>query len=250
MNKLFKTLCLILSIVLVFSVSISCLRSLDNDNSNNSSNENFNQQQEQQVDFSNLTYVAFGDSITAQRNGVTYTEFVSQELSLKDYLVCGYSGYTLCYHYLCPSPLCTKIEEFNYTYDIISLMGGVNDWAASSPLGTINDLSNETVYGALNIIATTLKTKYPNSFVFFMTPYKHIGWDNLNSAGYNLYAIANAVKEVANKYNIPVLDMFNLGQFELEMYNEDSDGCHPSKDFIQNYTAPQIAQFIKDNYKK
>ena len=85
--------------------------------------------------------------------------------------------------------------------------------------------------------------------MFFMTPYKLVGWSNNNSSGYNLNNVAQAVKEVANKYNIPVLDMFNLGQFELEMYNEDSDGVHPSQEFFKNYTAPQIAQFIKDNYK-
>lgn len=87
-----------------------------------------------------------------------------------------------------------------------------------------------------------------------MTPYREY-WRGVhclsqNSQGYNLEDVANAVKQVANKYSIPVLDLFNEGQFESEMNANGSDGLHPSREFITNYTAPQIARFIKDNYKK
>lgn len=252
MRKFFKSFCGVLIFLSIVAVSISCFKGLDNSTSTSIENvvNKDSNSAPHVIDFSEKTYVAFGDSITAERNGVTYAQFVREELNLKEYLVCGYSGYTLGYHPLCPAPLSDKIVEFDNSYDIISLMGGVNDWAASTPLGVIDDTTNATVYGALNIIASSLKTRYPNSFIFFMTPYKHIGWDGLNGCGYNLSAVATAVKDVATKYDIPVLDMFNLGQFEIEMNTPESDGCHPSKDFIQNYTAPQIAQFIKDNYNK
>ena len=49
---------------------------------------------------------------------------------------------------------------------------------------------------------------------------------------------------------ISVLDMYNYGNFELEMFKDYSDGTHPSEDFYENYSAPQIVQFIKDNYDK
>ena len=44
--------------------------------------------------------------------------------------------------------------------------------------------------------------------------------------------------------------MYNYGNFELEMFKDYSDGTHPSEDFYENYSAPQIVQFIKDNYDK
>jgi hypothetical protein len=53
-------------------------------------------------------------------------------------------------------------------YSIISVMGGTNDYGLNTPLGTITDTTNDTVYGALNVIAKTLKRKYPNAFIFFM----------------------------------------------------------------------------------
>jgi hypothetical protein len=70
MKKVLKFFSLILSIVLVVSASISCVHNIDNvnDADNNSSTSNSTQQQEQQVDFSSLTYVAFGDSITYGAN--------------------------------------------------------------------------------------------------------------------------------------------------------------------------------------
>ena len=56
-------------------------------------------------------------------------------------------------------------------------------------------------------------------------------------------------KEWSETYNIPVLDMYNNGKYELEMYYPSSDGIHPSQEFIKNYTAPQIAEFIRQNYR-
>jgi lysophospholipase L1-like esterase len=147
-----------------------------------------------------------------------------------------------------------RILAYTEHADIISVLMGVNDFNRDLPLGTIDDFSNTTVYGALNMIASHFKTYYKDSFVFFMTPYKQAWGDKGsytdNAQGYKLLDVANAVKEVVGNYGYPVLDLFNVGKYELEMYNAGSDGLHPSQEFFENYTAPQIAQFIKDNYKK
>jgi hypothetical protein len=131
-------------------------------------------------------------------------------------------------------------------------MGGVNDYLQNLPLGNLDDNTNDTIYGSLNIIAENLSSR-KDTFVFFMTPYKYrIGdhtYEDGNAAGYFISNVADAVKTVASKYNIPVLDMYTYGQFELEMFNEDSDGLHPSQEFFREYTAPQIAEFIRQNYR-
>ena len=255
MNKFFKRLVLFLSIVLVVSVSISCIRNIDN---SNKSGGNSNQQQEQQVDFSNLTYIAFGDSITYGANPFKnysqianpYPKLVSETLGFKSYYNPAVSGATLCSNSKNLYCMTDVVLSTTQHYDIVSVLLGFNDYNNSLPLGTINDSERTTIYGALKQIAEYLLQSQPNAFIFFMTPYKSSNWYNYNKSGYNLYDVAQAVKEVANKYNIPVLDMFNLGQFEVEMYNANSDGVHPSQEFFRTYTTPQIAQFIKDNYKK
>ena len=42
--------------------------------------------------------------------------------------------------------------------------------------------------------------------------------------------------------------MFELGNYEVEMSLSNSDGLHPSQEFFEEYTAPQIVDFIKNNY--
>ena len=211
--------------------------------------------------FEGLTYLAYGDSITfglTPISGATmldpYPQLVSGMLGFNSVYNEGYCGGTLAGNnigYVCVSD---RIISDSKDADIISVMLGVNDYANSLPLGSIDDKTNDTVYGGLNLIADFLTSSYENAFIFFMTPYKFKPSTGLcthkNMAGYTLEDVANAVKQVAADYNIPVLDMYNKGHFEIEMYNSNSDGVHPSQEFIREYTAPQIAEFIRQNYKR
>lgn len=214
------------------------------------------------IDFSEKTYIAFGDSITygadytrgyAQMDN-PYPTLVAQELKLKSFKNAGSSGATLIENNVGVGCIANIISSTTTNYDIISVLGGVNDYNRSLPLGSFGDTDKTTIYGSLDSIATYLTDTFENSFIFFMTPYR-ANFHNShcltnNSQGYNLQSVANAVKQVANKYNLPVLDLFKDGQYELEMYNSGSDGLHPSQEFVTNYTAPQIAQFINTNYKQ
>ena len=220
-----------------------------------------------EVDFSKLTYVAFGDSITYGsdcRNGLAqmehpYPTLVAGTLSLKSYTNYGIVASTIATgvvnssNYALPS-IYDYVINANPGANIISVMGGVNDYNTNVELGTIDDTSTTTFYGGLKAICETLLDKYPDAFIFLMTPYKEdcyheFPYTQLNYAGYNLEDYANAVKAVADLYDLPVLDMFVEGQFELEMYNDNSDGIHPSQEFVKEYTAPQIVEFIKENYE-
>lgn len=214
------------------------------------------------VVFPKSTYITFGDSITYgadftrqySQMDYPYPTLVSNTLSLKSFNNYAISG----------STIATDVDDLPSIYhqclnasadaDIVSVLGGVNDYNRSVELGTISDNSKTTFYGSLNSIVSLLLEKYPDAFIFLMTPYKEDCYHQFsctesNSAGYNLEDYANAVKDVAELYNIPVLDMYNEGQYELEMYNPNSDGIHPSQEFIREYTAPQIAEFIRQNYR-
>ena len=208
--------------------------------------------------FNELYYVAFGDSITygwvnSLQMESPYPETVADILGIGSVYNGGLPAGTLGSNNVGFPCATDGILASTGNIDIISMMLGVNDYASSVPLGNINDKTKDTVYGSLNLIAEHLTTNFPDAFVFFMTPYKckltNGTYKDKNSAGYTLENVANAIKHVAARYNIPVLDMFNEGQFELEMYNFGSDGVHPSQEFIKEYTAPQIAEFIKQNYK-
>ena len=87
---------------------------------------------------------------------------------------------------------------------------------------------------------------------FYTTSYKcyfnGILWSDKNSLGYTLEDVANAIKEVAEIYDILVLDLFTYGCFENVMYDNDCDGVHPNQKFVLDVMSPQIANFIKENY--
>ena len=250
----------IIGIVLIV-VLCSSLLLIPKEDDMSISNNQPNSSNETTIDFSDKTYLAFGDSITwgadysksYARMDNPYPELVASELGLKSHVNLAVSGATLCSNSLNLVCMTDRIISYTQYADIVSVLMGVNDFNRSLPLGTIGDNNNTTVYGSLNLIAKHFQTYYSKSFVFFMTPYKVAfgGKDSFtdNTQGYNLLDVANAVKEVAENYGYPVLDLFNLGKYELEMYNTDNDGIHPSQEFIREYTAPQIAQFIKDNYK-
>ncbi len=195
------------------------------------------------VDFSKLTYCAYGDSITQ----MGYPKIIGTNLNLFHVDNKGIGGTKLCKS---ANNITDRVLSNFHNYDIISLMGGTNDYGSNFPLGTIDDKTSETIYGSLNIIAEHLTTNYPDSFIFFMTPLKRVDWEKENTSGYNLEAIANAVKDVCNKYDIACLDTFLLSDFNYESEEHTSDGLHPNTYFRDNHLAPQISNFIKNNYKK
>lgn len=254
--KRFFTIFIVVMLLINVSSLIVLFGRKDTNNNHNSTTEIV-----QSVDFSKLRYVAFGDSITAgsglESKSMSYPYVVADILGTKTTnrgvggSTLGYDNENLERH--CIADDVVKTTQNGYTYDIISVTGGSNDKSLTIPLGNLDDYKKSSVYGALNIIADTLTKTYSNAFIFFMTPIKNPSCLGVNSAGYNLEDVSNAIKQVAEKYGIPVLDLFNTSQFEnvdCGMNNPDCDGWHPLKEFVSDYLAPQITQFIKDNYKK
>lgn len=203
------------------------------------------------IDFSELSMAVIGDSITVGTQAdmsvceKPYPTLVKELLGLKRIYNYGSNGSTLSNH-------SHNSIYYRYTYmarkigyvDIIGVLGGVNDYAMNHPLGTIKDIDDKTIYGALKGIARGLQKKYDDSFIFFMTPYKC----DREPKGYELEDVANAIKEVCYMYKIPVLDLYSLNDFDPK--TNSGDGLHPNQEFFINNTAPTIVEFIKNNYKQ
>ena len=130
---------------------------------------------------------------------------------------------------------------------IVSFMGGVNDCNNNVPLGRISDKTTATFYGRLNLLTEAILARFPDAFIFYMTPFPsgRTNHNTPNSEGCTLEDYAAAVRAVAARYGIPVLDIYFESGFEEELKSPSSDGIHPSAEFFELYTAPQIAEFIR-----
>lgn len=199
-------------------------------------------------------FVALGDSITygylPQSDGDQminpWPSLVAEDLGFAYYDNLGISGSTLAHGYRSMSE---RLDSIPRDCTVLSVWGGTNDYTHDVPLGTIDDADNTSVYGALNVICSYVQENLPSCFVFLITPYQRRNDSHINTEGYSLIAIRDAVLEIGEKYSIPVLDMYTLGRFDKEFSKPYSDGLHPSQSFVKSHTAPQIADFIKRNYK-
>ena len=132
-----------------------------------------------------------------------------------------------------------RVDEMEENLDVIVVFGGTNDFGhGDAPLGTPADRDESTFYGAYHVLLNKIFERYPGAEVVLMTPLHRLGDENCtyNEFGMrrsaNLEGYAEAIKEIAKFYSVPVLDLFTMGgmnpivpvQKELFM----PDGLHPN----------------------
>lgn len=116
------------------------------------------------------------------------------------------------------TPLSTRYTELNPNAKGIFMAAGSNDWFYEwTPVGTMADRTVYTFYGALHVLMSGLKNRYPDIPIVFFTPIQRyqggtfaISPSAKNSYGYTLRQYCNIIKEVADDYAIHVIDM-NVG---------------------------------------
>ena len=139
--------------------------------------------------------------------------------------------------------------------DVITVFGGVNDWVVGRELGTIDDATTDTFYGAMKALCEGLIAKYPTGDIFVFSspqcdyvnrPATDMGgteWANntegYNRKGYKLQDYANAMGEVCAIYGITFTNLTNnlfyglsgvLGEYKNDDVNGPygSDSLHPN----------------------
>ena len=104
--------------------------------------------------------------------------------------------------------------------------------------GTMSDRRADTFYGGYHLLIEKLYQRYPNAQIIIMTPLHRMSEDetDYNELGVrrvgSLADYADAIKEVAGYYGIPVWDAFRCSgmQPRLEALREKymPDGLHPN----------------------
>jgi hypothetical protein len=126
-------------------------------------------------------------------------------------------------------------------------MCGVNDQTFSVPLGAMGDNGSDTTYGALNLLCSLLKQKYPTKLVVFITP--HYQTNYKHSGGITSYEVSKAIREVCEKYAIPVYDNFVLsGIYSTNLSTFTTDNCHWN-DTTHEMVGKNLARFMVNTFR-
>lgn len=195
-----------------------------------------------------------GDSITERnvRTVKNYHDYIANWVgcSVNNYGISGTGWFT-------PSTnggtnyFYNRVASMDASADLITVFGGTNDWdevGKTLVMGTMGDTNPETsLYGAVNDTITQLITKYPNKTIAVFTPLpRNNNWGNKTGGG-TLEQITQAIKDVCNKYSIPVLDLYH--QSGIQAFNSDyrleklPDGLHLN-DLGHYDLAEKILAFI------
>lgn len=132
----------------------------------------------------------------------------------------------------------SRVEELIPDADIVVIFGGTNDFGhGDAALGDMNDRSEDTFYGSYHLLLQKLIDRYPAGQIVVMTPLHRQVEDSL----YNDYGVrrmgsltvyVNAIRQVAEHYGLPVVDLFKdckiQPQIEVLKERYAPDGLHPN----------------------
>lgn len=148
----------------------------------------------------------------------------------------------------------SRVPEMDNDADIVVVFGGTNDFGhGDAPLGTMSDRTPYTFYGALHCLYTALTEKYPDVPVVILTPLHR--WNEDCPKGDNkpepvgtLKEYVNIIREVAEYYSFPVLDLYKESGLQPKVpviqQKYVPDGLHPNDDG-NAILAHKIARFLE-----
>lgn len=148
----------------------------------------------------------------------------------------------------------SRVPEMDADADIVVVFGGTNDFGhGDAPIGTMSDRTPYTFYGALHCLYTALIEKYPGIPVVILTPLHRLNedsptGDNKPAPVGTLKEYVNIIREVAEYYSLPVLDLFKESglQPKIPVIQQKyvPDGLHPN-DAGNEILAHKIARFLE-----
>ncbi len=132
----------------------------------------------------------------------------------------------------------TRIPAMEPGADVIVVFGGTNDYGhGDTALGFMEDRTTDTFYGSLHCLYLSLQEKYPNAKIVVMTPL-HRDNENMVYNGFhvrtvgNLETYVNIIKEVAESYQLPILDLYHDCEINPNIQSHKEryvpDGLHPN----------------------
>lgn len=197
-----------------------------------------------------------GDSITAgygmpiTDKDKIYLNVIKRECGLAEARNYGVSGSRIARQPDDDNSYVERYPEMDDDADIVVVFGGTNDFGhGTAPIGTFDDRTPDTFYGACHLLMGGLIEKYPTAQIVFMTPI-HREEENNPSQGNGLLLkdYCDIIKRVAEYYAIPVLDLFSVAMIQpcnpVQKERFCPDGLHPNQ-AGQRLIASRLKGFLK-----
>ena len=172
---------------------------------------------------SDLTICCFGDSTTWGDNGtgaggpgISWTSHLGALLDGATVENFGVKGSRLAIKADRDDSFVERLDGIDADADVYVLFGGVNDFSRNVPLGQMGSADTHEFYGALDYLVRGITARSPEARLVVMTPCKTSGIVakdipgsfEENHLGLTQAPYAAAVREVADRYSLPVIDLY------------------------------------------
>ena len=221
------------------------------------------------MELKNLKINFLGDSITegvgASCEQTIYHSVLKKETGLAVVRNYGISGTRFALqkgtterpndNYVDVNSFCERFEQMDDDADVVVVFGGTNDYGhGDAEMGNFSDRTPGSFYGACHYLFSGLIKKYIGKTIVIMTPLHRIGETKIPEGKENgnfgiLKDYVNIIREVAEYYSLPVLDLFATSGLQPEIKeiqeNYIPDGLHPN-DKGNEIIAERLGAFLKN----
>lgn len=150
---------------------------------------------------------------------------------------------------------CMRLAELDADADIVVVFGGTNDYGhGSAPIGTPEDRTNETFYGACHTLYRSLIEKFPEATIVIITPLHRCNEDDPKGSHKTvdvapLKTYVDIIRSVAKIYALPLLDLYATSGIQpnvpIIQQKFMPDGLHPNDEGYK-ILASKITRFLEN----
>lgn len=198
------------------------------------------------VDWTNVTWNVMGDSLTDPNNTLAtkkYYDYIQEDLHIKKVNNYGISGSTVSNN---SNPMSERYINMDNGADLITVFTGFNDFSRNVPLGNSYDTTNNTYYGALDVLLKGLVQKFPNKKIGLISMYAFSQYPVNNQFGIPDYAYVNAEIDVCNRYKVKHLNLYEMDSMNLAT---DGSKYRAFQNHLNNQGHEHLATIIESFIK-
>ena len=197
-----------------------------------------------------------GDSITegsgTSCEAARFTCVLKEIAGLSEIRNYGIGGTRIARQLVCPdtTDFCARFSGMEDDADAVVVFGGTNDYGhGDAPFGELTDRTPQTFCGAVHYLFRGLIEKYPTKPIIIITPmHRTHDYKPNNSNQKVLKDYVDVIRDTAEKYSLPVLDLFASFGICPDISEQREafcpDGLHPN-DAGNRVLAEKLKKFLE-----